>query len=414
MSVIPGITVNQTISSPPVGDDETVVPVFVCYLPVLDDAASPLVLLQNYDALTTLIPEGDDGDFAVAYQSLKLYFDNGGGPCYVLSPGRVRDVNTLASLLGSADFWQPVLNHPDITLLTLPVMSLFRGDKAEETATRYAEVWNKVLHIMLARRDIFCLIDAPRDLDAALAFSTKFKTDTQNGETLNYAAVYWPHLLTDYTDKQGSYTVLPPACAVAATMYKSDRDNGIWKAAANVELLHVIKPDVDMAHSQGFDYPTAVPHVPTNYVLSLPGMGTRVWGCRTLQTDAGKGLLFVQQRRLLTFIEHNMRELATFMLFEPNNALTWFKYKGIANDWLRELWHSGGLLGESEDQAWEVKLGLNESMTLDDLRHSRLVIDIKVKILNPIEFIDIQLRLSINQATPYDNAGPLTANASLS
>lgn len=86
-----------------------------------------------------------------------------------------------------------------------------------------------------------------------------------------------------------------------------------------------------------------------------------------------------------------MAQLIRLYTFEPNNELTWMKCKGQSYNWLRQLWLQGGLYGAQEDEAFNVLLGLNETMTEDDVRAGKMIVKIELAILFPAEFIEVSL-----------------------
>ncbi|WP_369790555.1 phage tail sheath C-terminal domain-containing protein [Rouxiella sp. WC2420] len=406
MSIIPAIAVNQNIENHPIGENETVVPVFIYLSASASTFSSKLQLVADYDPLSVFVKSLINKQ-PITNNALKLYFDNGGGPCFVYEMPYTAELINVTSQTDYASLLAPLLQQPEITLLAVTDLQLLDVVKDDDkTGKNYAAFWTHLLEAVAVRKDIFCLIDAPASIAACKAFKAAMgKVNT------SFAAAYWPHLVCDYpvnaTLTPSEWAILPPSPAVAAVMYKTDRDVGIWKAPANLEIEHIVSPQFDMSYGDDVftDDEPASKTSRLNYILSFAGFGTRIWGCRTLQSDATKGMLYIQQRRLMTFIERNMRELANFMMFEPNNEMTWYKYKGVANDWLRQLWKSGGLFGDSEEQAWKLEMGLNETMTVEDIKHGIIRITISVKILNPVEFIDLKLTLSINQPTALVNSG---------
>ncbi len=127
-----------------------------------------------------------------------------------------------------------------------------------------------------------------------------------------------------------------------------------------------------------------------NLVRSFPGKGIKIWGCRTLDNPRVPWR-YIQIRRLVSYIEAHMTQLGRAFVFEPNNAITWMKFKGQAYNWLRQLWLKGGLRGTQEDQAFEVLLGIDESMSEADLRAGKMIMKIKLALLIPAEFIELSL-----------------------
>jgi len=179
---------------------------------------------------------------------------------------------------------------------------------------------------------------------------------------------------------------------MAAVIQQTDRERGVWKAPANVALAHVVQPAVSHLQADGlFNNDGAS----INLIRSFPGRGVRVWGCRTLTPLTSSPWRYIQIRRLLSYIEAKLIRVGRFSVFEPNNEITWLKLKSRARSWLRKLWRSGGLFGGVESEAFELFVGLNESMTADDIKAGRLIMKVKVCALYPAEFIEIHLRFDL-------------------
>lgn len=182
--------------------------------------------------------------------------------------------------------------------------------------------------------------------------------------------------------------VLSPTAAIAAVIQRTDKRIGVWKAPANVALAQVIRPVV--SHLQG-DPLFNTSGTSLNLVRSFPGKGIRIWGCRTLENSASSSWRYLQTRRLVSYVSANLAQLIRLYTFEPNNELTWMKCKGQSYNWLRQLWLQGGLYGAQEDEAFNVLLGLNETMTEDDVRAGKMIVKIELAILFPAEFIEVSL-----------------------
>lgn len=371
-NALPGYTVNDTMARVRQNETGTAVPVFI-----VSTGTAGLSLRQydSFEQFTTHIGPLHSTLSDPVSKGLQAYFNNEGGACYVLgiTPAQATDRSALRTAL------QEVMDNQDITLLAMP---------------EHPELWDAIMPECAASRpDIFCLIDPPR---AAQALSTFVSTTQKNiGSVYTWgdrAAAYWPWLMTEYRTA-GQAVAIPPSFVVAALIARTDDVAGIWKAPANSELIHILAPDASVGA------PSSADAVQINHIISLPGLGPRIWGCRTFMPPTHSHCYYVQVRRLLTYIEHNLTELGRFMIFEPNNAMTWFKYKGVAHDWLRTLWQAGGLAGQTEDEAWHLALGLGETMTARDVDAGVIRIRVQVRPPDIAESLTLELHLTLYETS---------------
>ncbi|MEJ2767212.1 phage tail sheath family protein [Mycetohabitans sp. B46] len=415
----PGVKLMSTIE--PVGADEDVqvsaVPVFIGWWQGAGQAA-----LRLYNAsMAVNLPAG------VLRDTIKQYFDNGGERAFVLSWAAPEPANK-ASFQALQTWWKkrlqndltPILSEPSITLVVVPqlvpcIESLVPFPHVDDQITNdqvadaLIESWRLLLSAVHASRsDLFFVLDAPNQPKVAKHCIDVLRKKQPLGELGQHAALYGPHLVTDYRSSNkaglkepasrlyGEYWVVPPCGAVLGVIARTDREVGVWKAPANEALSHVLQPQYLETQASGwFD----VSRASINLIRSFPGRGTRVWGCRTLSGEAGSPFRYVQVRRLVTWIEANLRERCRFAVFEPNHEVTWFQLRGLCSAWLRQLWLEGGLAGADETSAYSVHVGLNETMTQVDIDAGRLIISVAVAVLHAAERIEIKLVLKLGDTT---------------
>ncbi len=417
----PGVRFLDSVIERPSTTAETAIPVFVGYtekVPAADTDATPVYAIESlaqYEEKLGVPPyhrisHGIWVARCALYEAVRHYFESGGGPCFVVSVGLYINLEnatagSIADDLGSALF-ATIAREPSISLLSIPDLALF----AEDQVTELQRVWQAALAACERYPRVFALLDPPSSFNAAQTCLTWLNKGGLVGATRG--AAYWPYLLIRYDTSVGesariveSYTRtaeapffsrrLPPSAAVAALIQRTDRERGIWKAPANESLPHVIKPlESHQLGEQLFNENGAS----INLIRSFPGRGVRVWGCRTLVSDSASPWRYVQVRRLLSYIESNLAELGRFVVFEPNNEITWLKLKGLSRSWLRKLWQKGGLFGSEEKEAFRLLLGLGESMTEEDVRAGKLIMHIFVAAHYPAEFIQLQVQLNTSEA----------------
>ncbi|BAM90261.1 conserved hypothetical protein [Bradyrhizobium oligotrophicum S58] len=191
---------------------------------------------------------------------------------------------------------------------------------------------------------------------------------------------------------------LPPSAAIAGIYARVDRDRGVWKAPANVGVMAMVGVDKKMTDADqellNVD-PTAGKSI--NAIRDFTGKGTIVWGARTLAGNDNEWR-YVPVRRLFITIEENTRKASGFAVFEPNDATTWLKVRGMIESYLYSLWERGALAGSTPEAAYYVNVGLGKTMTPQDVLEGRLIVEIGIAAVRPAEFIVLRFMHKLQQA----------------
>lgn len=289
------------------------------------------------------------------YQSLRLYFLNGGGHCYVAP------VDKLTTLVPALD---------DVTLLV----------QAGVDQSNFKEAVSKLCDV---GKTCFAIFDGPKE-----ELTT---TDSASYPDTPYAAVYYPWLTVDgVVDGSKKPIPIPPSGAVAGVYARVDRERGVWKAPANVEIIGA-QPAFKVS-----DAVNAKANVPDsggksiNVIRAFHGTGPLIWGARTLQSNQTTWR-YVPVRRLFNAVEKDIRTAMSPALFEPNSAPTWERVRGAVDNYLHGLWKQGALQGATPAQAYFVQIGLGVTMTPDDVASGRMIIKVGLAAVRPAEFIVLQL-----------------------
>lgn len=196
----------------------------------------------------------------------------------------------------------------------------------------------------------------------------------------------------------GQRVTLPPSGSMAGVYARVDRDRGVWKAPANVSLSAMVGVDKKMtdADQEGLNVdPTAGKSI--NAIRDFTGKGTLVWGARTLAGNDNEWR-YVSVRRLFITIEENSRKASAFAVFEPNDATTWLKVRGMIESYLYSLWERGALAGPAPEAAYYVHVGLGKTMTTQDVLEGRLIVEIGIAAVRPAEFIVLRFMHKLQQA----------------
>jgi phage tail sheath protein FI len=121
-----------------------------------------------------------------------------------------------------------------------------------------------------------------------------------------------------------------------------------------------------------------------NCIRPFGTRGIRVWGARTLSSDAS--WRYVNVRRLFTYIEESILRGTQWIVFEPNDLDLWQRVKRTINAFLIGLWRQGALLGATPEQAFYVKCDA-ETNPAESIDEGRLTVEIGIAPVKPAEFV---------------------------
>lgn len=182
-------------------------------------------------------------------------------------------------------------------------------------------------------------------------------------------------------------TVCPPSGAIAGIYALVDNQRGVWKAPANVSLNGVLAPtylfDSDDTDNLNID---ANSGKSVNAIRAFAGKGTLVWGARTLAGNDNEWR-YISVRRFYNMVEESVKKSTYWAVFEPNDANTWVKVRGMIENYLTQKWREGALAGASTKDAFFVRCGLGTTMSSQDILEGRLIVEIGMAVVRPAEFI---------------------------
>lgn len=455
----PGVYVNEIPTLPPsVAQVSTAIPIFIGYTEKAQDADgnsltnkptkifSLLEYVENFgkafneekitvnvqkkttaSVVTSVLAGASIADISDhnMYYSLRHYFDNGGGPCYILSvgalgaDGTVKDTELEAGLNIVAAYDEP-------TIIVFPEGPSLGEDK-------YYALIDKAIEQCAKLQDRFTLVDVISTTSTTTGNVNNFRnisphtTGFKKNNSLNYAAAYYPNLVTTYTyqyaedkvdvtittdgtaapavklntlkdtdkatyykalDAIGKLTLtLPPSAAIAGVYAKVDGERGVWKAPANVSLSSVADlTDVVTDQEQESMNIDADTGKSVNAIRSFSGKGILVWGARTLDGNSNEWR-YISVRRFFIMVEESVKKATAPFVFEPNDANTWIRVRAMIENYLTLLWRQGALAGAKPEHAFFVKVGLGQTMSAIDILEGRMIVEIGMAAVRPAEFI---------------------------
>jgi uncharacterized protein len=124
--------------------------------------------------------------------------------------------------------------------------------------------------------------------------------------------------------------------------------------------------------------------VGVNCIRAFPGMGIRIWGGRTLSSNAS--WRYINVRRLFNFIEESIEQSTQWVVFEPNDEDLWARVARDITAFLDRVWRTGALFGATADEAFYVKCDreTNPPSTRDA---GQLICEIGIAPVKPAEFV---------------------------
>lgn len=204
-------------------------------------------------------------------------------------------------------------------------------------------------------------------------------------------ALYFPYVQWNdpLTGNTGAY---PPSGFVAGQYATTDTNRGVWKAPAGLQTvingsLGVVDTGKMTDARQGTLNPLGV-----NCLRDFPGVGTVVFGARTLATDnpAQQQWWYVPVRRMALFLEQTLRNNLTWVVFEPNDEPLWVAIRTSIESFMLSLFHQGAFQGSTPSQAFQVLCdGL--TTTQQDIDNGVVNIVVAFAPLKPAEFVIIQI-----------------------
>jgi phage tail sheath protein FI len=384
--------------------------------------------------LTSNLPE------TPLWYAINLYFQNGGGRCYVVSVDNhttapvadrylagltaleAEDEPTLIVMPGAvamaqADFnsvGQAALAHCRKMGDRFAILDVKGGDVAAFRDGIGANdlMYGAAYHPYVKTALLHAYDEAAVTIEEAAA-TTPATTTTTTTTTTTPPATTTPPPATTLASLKTSNTAryndikkqladqrieLPPSAAMAGIYARVDRQRGVWKAPANVSLSSVIGPTVQITSDQQELFNIdATSGKSINAIRAFIGKGTMVWGGRTLAGNDNEWR-YVNVRRLFIMIEESAKKATAFAVFEANDASTWLKVKGMLESYLYGLWEQGALQGSKPESAFYVNVGLGKTMTAQDVLEGRMIVEIGIAAVRPAEFIVLKFSHKLPEA----------------
>lgn len=209
-----------------------------------------------------------------------------------------------------------------------------------------------------------------------------------NGTTgPNVLSYFTNAFVTQVKGKLGEFRItMPPSSAIVGVYAAVDRTRGVWKAPANVSLNFVTGPTIKIGNDDQRDLNVHTTGKSINAIRAFSGKGILVWGARTLAGNDNEWR-YISVRRFYNMVEESVKKASEPFVFEPNDANTWTKVRAMIENFLTILWRQGAMMGAVPEEAFFVRIGLGQTMTIQDVLEGRMIIEIGMAAVRPAEFI---------------------------
>jgi phage tail sheath protein FI len=239
------------------------------------------------------------------------------------------------------------------------------------------------------RGDSFVIIDPDSDdttLNEIQATAANFSSLSNGG----YAAHYAPMLemIDPAKTGPGAIRTTYPGGAIAGLFVRTEVERTVAKAPGGyqAEIRGALGTALKLSDQQIGALYNGTPQV--NSFKAVPGAGVIVFGVRTLQkVNPDK---YINVRRTLNYLKHNLKQLTDFAVFEANDSRLWSEINIKVSSFLSEFWRAGGLKGDQASSAFYVVCDEtnNTATTIDQ---GIVNVSVGVALQYPAEFISINL-----------------------
>ena len=296
------------------------------------------------------------------------FFNNGGGRCFIVNVGDDAEADAKKKAAkyigkdngpGTRTGLKAFDDLDDINMVAAPGQT----DPAIQDA---------VLSHCENARYRFAILDSPEVIEKGGVDKLAKPRDSK------YGAYYFPWL--EVYDPYKGNVFMPPSGYMAGVYARSDAERGVHKAPAN-EIVRgalglkyaITKGEQDLLNPKGI-----------NCIRSFPNRGIRVWGARTVSSDAS--WRYVNVRRLFNMVEQSIEIGTQWAVFEPNDHRLWKRVTRDITAFLLRLWRQGALFGKTPEEAFYVKCD-EETNPPEVVDAGQLIVEVGMCPVKPAEFV---------------------------
>jgi phage tail sheath protein FI len=241
-----------------------------------------------------------------------------------------------------------------------------------------SSIINDLVEMVESRGDAIAVVDT-------VAYGQSMTQAKQQAAAYDnsYAATYWPWIQLR-SRETGKLNFVPASTLIPAVYEYNDRVAAEWFAPAGLNrggLSTVIQPERRLSvNDRNYLYAGKV-----NPIASFPGVGTVIYGQKTLQAKPS-ALDRVNVRRLLIALKSYIKQVAENLVFEPNTQVTRNRFLNQVNPYLEFVQQKQGLY------AFQVVMDETNN-TPDVIDRNQLVGSIYLQPTKTAEFIQLDFNI---------------------
>jgi len=371
---VPGVKIiEERLGAPPIQGVSTSRAAFVGQAPRASELQNTPRLVTSLDQFNALyvLDLNTPANSAKASTPLSLavtgFFQNGGSSCYIVNApnGSSAEVKAGLKLLEKID---------DIQILGAP------GSGVDQTV--YTELQTQCQQ----KGDRFAILESPGKV--TLPGDLKTGGAGRPGSDNTNSAFYYPRIqVAGLLPNDAPLLTVTPTGHIAGLYARTDQNRGVHKAPAN----EVLRGAIGVEDVLGDADQQELNLLGVN-IIRVFNEGPVVWGARTLNQDQSDPFVYINIRRLVTFIEQSLEVGLRFAVFEPNTLGLRQTITRSVRGFLDRVWRDGGLFGETAEQAYYVRFPESFN-TPDEQKAGKLTVEIGLRASYPAEFIIIRIGL---------------------
>jgi len=324
------------------------------------------VLCTNWSQFTRNFGDFKNSEYLA--HAVYAFFNNGGARCFVVNVG----TESAKDNAGKAAKYIGTDNGPGTRTGLKALEDVAEVNIVAAPGQTDPAVQDAVLSHCENMRYRFAVLDSPEVIEKGGVDKIKKPRDSK------YGAYYFPWI--EVYDPTKGNVLQPPSGFMAGIYARSDGERGVHKAPAN-ELVRgalglkygITKGEQDLLNPKGI-----------NCIREFPNRGIRIWGGRTISSDAS--WRYINVRRLFNMVEQSIEDGTQWVVFEPNDPRLWKRVTRDISAFLMRLWRQGALFGKTPEEAFYVKCD-EETNPPEVIDAGQMIVEVGMAPVKPAEFV---------------------------
>lgn len=334
------------------------------------------VLVTNWSQFTKHFGDFQNSEYLA--HAVYGFFNNGGSRAYILNVGNWDEMSKAEAKDGKAKppskaaLYIGTDNGPGTRTGLKALEDIDDINLVAAPGQTDPVIQDAVLSHCENMRYRFALLDSPEVIEKGGVDKLPKPRDSK------YGGYYFPWV--EVYDPFKGNIFQPPSGYMAGIYARNDAERGVHKAPANevvrgaIGLKYTItRGEQDLLNPKGI-----------NCIRSFPNRGIRVWGARTISSDAS--WRYVNVRRLFNMVEQSIELGTQWVVFEPNDPRLWKRVTRDISAFLLRLWRQGALFGKTPEEAFFVKCD-EETNPPEVIDAGQMIVEIGMCPVKPAEFV---------------------------